>query len=216
MKIRFVKRRIEQLNQPFFLADQALVYRLHGLTSPIRIASTADNRPALWQRINLAFQVDMRTERFAVIEISAPIPFAVPALLLDVCLQLFRLRKATVGKGDVVTATSQFSESREHVVEKKGQPNTFAFPFLSDQIHSVVPVAAPHQRQAMYAEFQAVFDRAHAMLIECTRFVGALWQVIIRFFLWFERAAFQKRNQFVKNSGIANRRDIATGDIGQP
>src|SRR5260370_29371583 len=92
MKIGFIKRRIEQLNQAFLSADQTLIYRLHGLASAMRIASAADNRPALWQRINLAFQVDMRTERFPVIEISAPIPFAVPALLLDVGLQLFRLR----------------------------------------------------------------------------------------------------------------------------
>ena len=84
---------------------QTGIYGLHRLPSALRIAGAADDRPALRQRVDLAFRVDMRTERFAVIEVGAPIPFPIPALVLDICLQLPRLCQATLGKRNVVAAT---------------------------------------------------------------------------------------------------------------
>src|ERR1700722_7808703 len=125
-----------------------ILYGLHRLTSTLRIARAAQDGPALRQGIDLAFQVTFRAEWFAAIKIGAPVPLAVPAVLLDVLLQLPRLSHATIGKGAFVTLARQYGKLHQHVVKEKRQPDTFASTFLSDQIHSVIPVAAPDERQA--------------------------------------------------------------------
>src|ERR1700745_1600504 len=81
VEIGSIKRRIKKLNQVLFAANQTGIYGLHGLPSALRIAGAADDRPALRQRVDLAFRVDMRTERFAVIVVCAPISLSVPCLV---------------------------------------------------------------------------------------------------------------------------------------
>src|SRR5204862_3992744 len=93
---RFVKGRIEKLNEFLFATNKALIDGVHGLTRALGIAGAADHRPALRQRIDLAFEVCLRAERFAVVEIGAPIPLAVPRIFLDVFPQLLRLSQATL------------------------------------------------------------------------------------------------------------------------
>ena len=129
------------------------------------------HRPALRQGIDLAFRIRLGAERFAIVEVGAAIPLAVPGVLLDVLLQLLRLREAAFGKGDVLPRARQLGELREHIVKEKGQPDTFAAALFADQVHAVVPIAAADQRQAVFAEVQAVLDRAHAMFVERGRFL---------------------------------------------
>ena len=87
-----------------FAANQALIDGVHGLTRALGIAGAADHRPALRQGIDLAFEICLGAERFAIVEIGAPIPLAVPGVFLDVLLQLLRLRDATVGETHVLHA----------------------------------------------------------------------------------------------------------------
>jgi len=54
----------------------------------------------------------------------------------------------------------------EHVVQEEGEPDALALAFIADEIHSIVPVAGAHERQAVLAEPQSILDRAHAMFIE--------------------------------------------------
>src|SRR5262249_49868222 len=100
----------------------------------------------------LAFQIALRAERFAAIEIGAAVPLAVPAVLLDVFLQLPCLGQATIGKDDFAALPRQFGKPDQYVVKEKSQPDTLAASLFSHQIHSVIPVAAPNQRQAVGAE----------------------------------------------------------------
>ena len=58
------------------------------------------------------------------------------------------------------------AKSVENGVEEKRQPHAFALAVDADQIHAVVPVAGPHQRQPMLTHAQAVFDGPHAVLVE--------------------------------------------------
>src|SRR5260221_9817221 len=65
----------------------------------------------------------------------------------------------------------------------------------------------------MYAELEAIFDGSYAVLIERAGVLRAFRQIIVRFFLGLEQAAFQKRNHFIENTGVANRRDVTAGDV---
>ena len=132
------------------------------------------------------------------------------------CLQLPCLGEATVGKGDVVARARQFGKLGEHVVEEERQPDAFAAALFAHQVHAVVPVAAAHQRQTVFAEFQSVFDGAHAMLVERGRLFGAIRQIIVSFLLRLDRPAFEKGNLFVEHAGVGDARDVAAGDVRQP
>src|SRR5260221_13019056 len=68
----------------------------------------------------------------------------------------------------------------------------------------------------MYAELEAIFDGSYAVLIERAGVLRAFRQIIVRFFLGLEQAAFQKRNHFIENTGVANRRDVTAGDVRKP
>src|SRR5437868_14039093 len=114
--------------------NKVLIDGIHGLTRALPVAGAADYRPALRQRIDLAFEVCLRTERFAVVEIGAPIPLSVPRIFLDVFLQLFRLGQATLRETRVLMPARQLRELPEHIVKKKGEPDTFAAAFFSHQV----------------------------------------------------------------------------------
>src|SRR5438105_2773344 len=159
--------------------NKVLIDGIHGLTRALRVAAAADDRPALRQRIDLAFEICLRAERFTVVEIGAPILLAVPRIFLDVFLQLLRLGQATLREIRVPTPARNFSKLPEHVVKKKGEPDAFAAAFFSYQVHPVIPIAGAHQGQTVLAEFQSMLDRADAMLVKRGRFLGAIWQIVI-------------------------------------
>src|SRR5207237_8396724 len=62
---RFVKGRIEKLNEFCFAANKSLIDGVHGLTRALGIAGAAAHRPALMQRIRLALEVCLRDAVFA-------------------------------------------------------------------------------------------------------------------------------------------------------
>ena len=91
---RLVEGRIEELDQRGVAAHEA---RVDGVHRHARIAAASPAPESTDQlcakRIDLAFGVAGRAERRAVVEIGAAIPFAVPAVLLDVLAQLGRPRR---------------------------------------------------------------------------------------------------------------------------
>ncbi len=48
----------------------------------------------------------------------------------------------------------------------------------------------------MFAELQTVFDRARAMFVKRAGFAGAIWQIVIRFFVRLDRAGFEEKKYF--------------------
>src|ERR1700686_1154638 len=162
----------------------ALGYGLHRLTCSLWIARAAEDRPALRHGVDLTFRIDLRAERISAIEVGTPIPLAVPPVLFDAFLEFPCLSQATIRKAYIVVPARQFGEPRQHVVKEESQPDAFASAFYSYQIHSVIPIAASHKRQAMHAEFQSVFDGANAMFVQRAGLVRAIWQIIVRFLLW--------------------------------
>src|SRR5208283_4597874 len=105
-------------------------------------------------------------KRFAIVEVGAAVPLAIPGVLLDVLLQLPGLGEAAFGKSGIAVGAGQLSKLGEHVVKKKSQPDTFTASLVSHPIHAVIPVTATHQRQTVFAEFQSVLDGARAMLVK--------------------------------------------------
>ena len=87
-KIGFVEGRVEQLDQLRIAPHQVFVYRRHRLAGAHGIAAAGNDRPALADRIDLAFVIVGRAQGGAVIEIGPPIPVAVPGMGLDVGAQL--------------------------------------------------------------------------------------------------------------------------------
>ena len=80
-------------------------------------------------------------------------------------------------------ARASFANCAQHVVEEESQPDAFAAAFFADHVHAVIPVAAADQRQTVGAEFQAMLDRADAMLVKRGRLFGPMRQIVVRFLL---------------------------------
>ena len=144
-------------------------------------AGAGKNRPALRDRIDLAFFVRGRAERRAVVEVRPAIPLAVPAVLLDISAQSAGFDRVPVGERRVAAPPRQLGELREHVKQEERQPDALALAVLADEIHAVVPVAAAHRAAGRAAKAQTVVDRADAMLVERADVIGNLRQVVVRF-----------------------------------
>src|SRR6266513_586510 len=68
----------------------------------------------------------------------------------------------------------------------------------------------------MFAEFQTVLDRARAMLIERGRFLGAIWQIVIRFLFRHNRTRVEKGNLLVEHASIGGAGNVAACNVRQP
>ena len=68
----------------------------------------------------------------------------------------------------------------------------------------------------MLAEFQTVLDRAHAMLIERGRFLGAIRQIVIRFLFRHNRTRVEKGNLLVEHASIGGTGNVAACNVRQP
>src|SRR5688572_21770682 len=120
--------------------------RVHGGAGALWVADAGKNGPALRERIDLTFLVGDGTERFAVVEIGAPIPLTIPRVLLDVLAQATSILNAFLREGFVSAVTSQHREMFKHVKQEEPEPDALAPAVLSDQVHAVVPIAAANQR----------------------------------------------------------------------
>jgi hypothetical protein len=60
----------------------------------------------------------------------------------------------------------------EHFKQEKGQPDAFAFAVLAHQIHAVVPVAGPDQRQAVRTESEPYDNGADTVLVQAGLLFG--------------------------------------------
>src|SRR5258708_24887224 len=72
----------EEQDETFFSAHQLLIHSRHGARAAPGIGGAGEHAPGLSDRVNAAFAALGRSERCAVVEISAPIPAAVPSVAL--------------------------------------------------------------------------------------------------------------------------------------
>jgi len=123
------------------------------------------------------------------------------------------LSLATFGEGGVPVPPCDLLELFQHIVEEEGQPHAFPFPPLADEIHTVIPVAATHEREAVLAELQSVVDRTHAMIVERRGFLGTHGQIVVAVLIRPDGATFHKMNKLVEHACVTRARDVATDGV---
>ena len=139
-----------------------------------------------------------------------------PSLGLRSCPAAAPLRSYISQRRRVPSPPSKIDKLIEHIVKEKRQPDAFAFAFLADQVHAVIPVATAHERQTMGAERQTVVHRPDAMLVECGNFIGNLRQVVVRLLVGPQQPGTQKRHAFIQHSRVAGGAHIAAKCVGKP
>ena len=117
-------------------------------------------------RIDLAFRVTCRPQRCAIVEIGAPVPLAIPGVLLDILADMIGFRLAALAEGGVTMKAGYIGEPDEHVVKEESQPDAFAFAFFAHLIHTVVPVARAHQGQSVLAKLEALLNGSDAVFVQ--------------------------------------------------
>ncbi|EXI71310.1 MAG: hypothetical protein AW07_03753 [Candidatus Accumulibacter sp. SK-11] len=213
VQVRLVEWRIEELDEPVLAAHQPFVDGLHGLARARELTRPAtrvgEYGPALRDRIDPAFAVACRTEHRAIVEPRTTVPPAIPAMLLDVATQPAPFSAAEFSENRIAMRSRHRGELPEHFAQEEAQPDAFSLSLHADQIHAIVPVAAPHQRQAMLAELQAAPDGAHAVFVETRRAGRAAGQIVVGVVFRVDRTAFKKVHRFIEHAGIAAARDVA-------
>src|SRR6185436_12079841 len=99
----------------------------------------------------------------------------------------------------------------EHVAQEEGQPNAFSFAMFTNEIHTIVPITASDQRQAVLPKFEPILNRAHAMLVERAGFTAVARRVIVTFLFGPQQSALEKRYFLIQHAGIAQHLDVAAG-----
>ena len=211
-----VEWRIEKLHDGGVATHQSLVQRLHRRARALEAGRTGKYRPALGNRVDLAFVITCRTERRAIVEIGAPIPGAVPAIGLDRLAQGLGVLAALRRGVSITPAFGKLCKTPEHVVLEEGQPDTFAAAIRADQVHAVVPVAATDQRQAMHATGPGVFQRAQAVSVKRFGLFRTHRQVVITLFLAADRTAFDETDHFIQHAGVAGHLHVTADRQRQP
>src|SRR5712671_4950997 len=121
-----VERGVEELDQARALAHEPAVYGFERARCARRLARAGQHRPTLRQRINLTFRIGGRAERFAIIEVSAAIPLAIPRMGFNVFTQPFRLFLAVLPERFITTTPGKRGKLLEHIEQEKCQPDTLA------------------------------------------------------------------------------------------
>src|SRR5258708_23025660 len=132
-----------------------------------RARGARDNAPRLRDRIDAAFDAAGRAERRAVIEVTAPIPGAVPSFLLERFCQRRRVPPPGRSAPLVAANISQRRERLQRRVEEPSEPDALALACLANAIHAVVPVAGFEQGNSMHADRKALVQPKRAMFEDC-------------------------------------------------
>ena len=90
----------------------------------------------------------------------------------DILAQKVGFLFAACCKSRIATPLSEAGKLNEHVMQEESQPDTLAAPVEPNQIHSIVPVPATHQRKAMLAEPQAMHESPRAMFVQTCDLFG--------------------------------------------
>ena len=101
-------------------------------------------------------------------------------------------------------------------MEEEAEPDALAAPLPPDAVHPVVPVPAPHERQAVGARGEPAVEGAHAVLEEraLLRRDAGLRVGVLR--VRRERRRLEERDALVEHAGVAGGPDVVRDRVRQP
>src|SRR5580692_3284148 len=109
-----------------------------------------------------------------------------------------------------------FGKLPKNRVQKPAEPNAFPLSMLADSIHTVVPIARPHQWQAVAANSKTSVQRTGTMLKQCrARLRNARLEIGVILALG-QHISVQKRNDFVQHGYFAGCFDEVSDGVRQP
>src|SRR4030095_14176962 len=88
------------------------------------------------------------SERRSIVEVRAAVPLTVPGLV-ERLGQLVGMRAIPAGAIGFAPGIRDVRETPDQAAREPAEPDALAASPGADQVHAVVPVADPHQRQAM-------------------------------------------------------------------
>src|SRR4029453_14567061 len=156
LKGPFVERRVEQLDQFVADTDQSFLNRVHCRLRPRRVCRTGNDRPSLWDGVDLALVVLSGSQGSAVVEIRSAVPPAVPGVRFQSNPQLLGSLPAPMGIIGLAALLSQFCKRAQYTDEEPPLPNALALPVNTHLIHAVVPIAGAHEGQSVGTQSIAV------------------------------------------------------------
>ena len=160
---------MEQTNHAALGFGQHARGALHA--DPTALGDTAgEHRPTLREGIDAALARTDGTERRAVIEERASIPFAVPAVALESPPNARRDAAPAAYRGYTGTRFGDRGERVDRGDDEPPQPDTFTAARGTDLVHAVIPIAVADERQVMRAEGETHVDRPYAVIKQaCAR-----------------------------------------------
>jgi hypothetical protein len=194
-----VEGRVEQLDEP---ASRRTSVRpppaWRGAHAPDCVSlpvAAGQHRPALRDRVDLAFGVRGRAQRRAVVEIGAAIPGAVPAVLFDALAQSAPARPATLGEVPGPRAPAPGAELPQHFAQEEAQPDALALALMPTRFmpsfQSPEPISgrpcSPKRRPCRIARTQCSYR------LRCIG--GAAGQVVVGVVFRIDRTAFEERHR---------------------
>ena len=165
-----IERRREQPNGGGFFIHQLFPYGVHRRCAPAGI-QPRQHRPCLRNHIDPAADVVRAAQMASFVIIGAQIPFSVPAA------GFHRSAHSIAQRGKVCAVFSVRRDGRIfHCTYRHefAQPYAFAAPLRADAVHAVVPIAAAHQRKAVFAGSIRASEGAHDVLMQAFAYRGRL------------------------------------------
>src|SRR5262245_2339419 len=112
---------------------------LHGrhsarATSPL--GGAGNDPPGLGDGIDPAFGVPGGAEWCPIVEVGAPIPFAIPCFSFQRCFECTDMQSPRFGALVFAADIGKPGKFPEHSVEKTSEPNALALSSRSDPIHA--------------------------------------------------------------------------------
>src|SRR5258705_4128439 len=154
IQLAFVEWWREKDDQAVAPAYQIFFNRGHCALRSITFSRTGNHRPRLHNRVDATFIVLHGAKRSTVIKISAAIPVTVPTFFCQRLFQLLEMLAIAIAAWRFVPLIAQGRKRLKRGVEKPADPNALALAQFSHAVHAIVPVAAAHQWQAVFADCQ--------------------------------------------------------------
>src|SRR5262245_13713620 len=110
----------------------------HGARATSPLGGAGNDPPALGDRIDPAFGVRGGAEWCPIVEVSAPIPFAIPGFSFQRCFKRTYVQSPRFGALVFTSRIGKPGKFPEHSVEKTSEPDALALSSRSDPIHAIV------------------------------------------------------------------------------